>query len=1168
MQRSKLTLGIDLGTNSCGWAVVETTHRRIVAAGVRVFPEGVDNLGQGEREQSPNAARREARQRRRQGFRRKLRKARTLDLLAAHRLSPGDAAALANTPETFAEWFRLNPYELRARGVEGPLTPLEFGRALYHIAQRRGFQSNSRRALAKEADEKSKILEGTDDKPGIAGLAKRLEDSGQTLGQYLYALHPEPEQPFEQRDERIRNRWTSRAMYVEEFERLWSEQARHHPTLLTPALRDQLGGRRGLAIPDDPQGRTYTLDGELFFQRPLRSARGQVGKGRFERVKPRVHRSHPLFEEFRARQFINSIRVDDRPLVGQEREKAWRWMRKKDRDQKFLALRKHLKLADSYHGFNYADDDRFACCPTIARLSHKRAFGDAWFELSEGEREDRWHVLHGADDVDWLRAYAKTRWGLPPDKADYLARKLRLDEGYGSLSRKAIRNILPFLRDRRDEPIVYSEAVALGGVRAGFGDSRWERLPDDERAGLVEAVLTLVRAGEVGGYQQRLRDWLEAHYGWSEKQLDGLYHHSREEGGVGVSDRIPTKGEEGKRVDEHIESLRNPVVATALYELRRTVNAVAEAHGRHEDFPFDAIHLEMGKDLKGSKEARQRIARSQKERREVNRAADEFLEANGVEVNYVNRLKKKLWDECQHTCPYTGRRIGVTALFGTTPAFEIEHIIPYSRSLDDSWTNLTLCATEVNRDKGNRTPYEYFSELGTWEQAKARALSLFKTSREYPNRYAKFKRFAVEKLEGDFIQRQLNDTRYAAREGRKLLQQIVAQREDVVVLPGRLTGELRHLWGLNSLLGDDPNDAPETRAKNRADQRHHALDAIVVAMSSQGVFQRLAEWEKYRRRAGERFELDAPWENFRLDAKEALEGILVSYRRNNRVLTTGKTRTEKLRDGRKVTHVNDVHSARGQLHKETVFGRRRRSSEDPLAYHVRKPITEIKDLKQLGKVADAGVRRAMRDVARRQGVDVDDPKANIPPGTFTYRDEDGGPARYRVHLPNRRGEPVPVKRVRVRENLSQAVELKDDANQHVNPRNNHHVLVYERRDGSLAEEVVTLWEATARLNRGEPLVQLPPDGAHVVTTLEINDMFLLGIEMDEGDLEHADRSLVSEHLFRVQKLSHGYYTFRHHLASTLQYEDQERRIQSMKRFVTEGPIKVFVDPAGNLSIRT
>lgn len=1154
-----LILGLDLGTNSCGWAVVDDTARDIVAAGVRIFPEGVANLGQGDREQSPNAARRQARQRRRQGFRRKLRKSRTLDLLAAHGLSPGNAAALASDPVRFAEWFRLNPYALRARGVSEALTPLEFGRALYHIAQRRGFQSNSRQALAKEADEKSKIMEGSVDKPGIAQLGERLAASGQTLGQYLYALHPEPEQPFAERAERIRNRWTSRAMYVEEFERLWAEQARHHPTLLTTELRDSLGGLRGKPIPGDVDGGTYALNGELFFQRPLRSVRGQVGKGHFERNKPRVHRSHPLFEEFRARQFINSIRVDDRSLVPQEREKAWLWMRQKDKDQKFLALRKHLKLADSYHNFNYADDDRFACCPTIARLAHKRAFGPAWFELATKEQEDRWHVLHSADDVTWLRAYAKTRWELPADNADYLASKLRLDDGYGRLSRKAITHILPFLRDARDEPLVYSEAVALGGVRAGFGESQWLALPAEERDALVEEVLQIVRAGEVGGYRDTLREWLEAHYGWSEKQLDRLYHHSQEEGGVGKGTRIQATPE----ADAHIEGLRNPVVATALYELRRTVNTVAEAYGHNESFPFDAIHLEMGKDLKGSKEARQRIARGQKERRDVNLAANEFLRTNDYRVNFANRLKKKLWDECQHTCPYTGRSISATALFGATPEFEIEHIIPYSKSLDDSWTNLTLCATEVNREKGNRIPFEYFSERGCWEEAKGRALGLFKTSREYPNRYAKFKRFVTERLAGDFIQRQLNDTRYAAREGRKLLQQIVPKRERVVVLPGRLTGELRHLWGLNSLLGDDADDAPEMQAKNRADQRHHALDAIVVALSSQGVFQKLAEWEKYRRAAGRRFDMDPPWENFRLDAKGALEEVLVSYRRNNRVLTQGKARTEKQRDGRTIVHLNDVRSARGQLHKETVFGRRRRTSEESEAYHVRKPITAITDLKQLGKVADAGVRRQLREVARRQGVDVDDPKAKIPPGTFTYQEDDGGPTRYRVHLPNRRGEPVPVKRVRVRENLSQAVGLKEDLNQHVNPRNNHHVLVYERRDGSLGEEVVTLWEATARLNRGDKLVQLPADGAHVVTTLESNDMFLLGLTYAD-DITRLDRIVLSDHLYRVQKLSHGYYTFRHHLASTLEYVDQERRIQSMKRFELEAPRKVFVDPAGTL----
>ncbi len=170
-------LGLDLGTNSIGWAVVDNNKKKILGTGVRIFPEGVEKLGQGKKEKSKNATRRQARQMRRQYFRKKTRRARLLDILIYQDMCPlneielktwtewnkiekKDGRKFPSSPK-FIAWLKLNPYRLRSKAVSEALikervelktsngreafvfTEKEvFGRILYHLIQRRGFLSN------------------------------------------------------------------------------------------------------------------------------------------------------------------------------------------------------------------------------------------------------------------------------------------------------------------------------------------------------------------------------------------------------------------------------------------------------------------------------------------------------------------------------------------------------------------------------------------------------------------------------------------------------------------------------------------------------------------------------------------------------------------------------------------------------------------------------------------------------------------------------------------------------------------------------------------------------------------------------------------------------------------------------------------------------------------
>jgi CRISPR-associated endonuclease Csn1 len=170
-------------------------------------------------------------------------------------------------------------------------------------------------------------------------------------------------------------------------------------------------------------------------------------------------------------------------------------------------------------------------------------------------------------------------------------------------------------------------------------------------------------------------------------------------------------------------------------------------------------------------------------------------------------------------------------------------------------------------------------------------------------------------------------------------------------------------------------------------------------------------------------------------------------------------------------------------------------------------------------------------------------------------------------LPNKNGNPVPILKVRMKENFSGAEKLKDNINQWVNPRNNHHVLIYKDEKGNLKEEVVTFWTVVERKRTGQSAYHLPIDGKEIVTTLHINDMFLLGLKDDEINWENPDYDVLKEHSYRVQKLSSGDFFFRKHKSSTITDDDYKRISgfgEGKTGWFTFNPIKVKISVSGKI----
>lgn len=1117
-------LGLDLGTNSIGWALIDDNLNKIIGIGSRIFPMGVENLGDGDNEMSKNASRTGARGVRRQFFRRRLRKKVLLKALSENNMCPMSDIDFEDWKKTkqfpsekLASWFTINPYELRQKALIEKLSLEDIGRVFYHLIQRRGFLSNSR----KGGSDDGAIFKGNA-KEGKIGIDDTLESiEGKTLGSYLFEIYPKENQPFKDGLERIRNRYTTRKMYIDEFELIWEKQSQFH-SVLNDDLKTLFGGRKQ----DD-----YTADGILFHQRPLRSQKHLVGNCFFEPTKTKCPISAIPVELFRIWQWVNTVEYNGKKISQEEKTKLVEQLLSIDKIE-FKKLRKAIGKESTEFKFNYKDDDKIVGAHTISNLSNKKFFGKKWFNFTEKEQEDIWHILYFFDSKSNLKEYAIKNWNFTEEQAIAIA-KFNVKDGYASLSRKAISNILPFLQ----QGYTYDVAVVMGGIKNTFGE-KWQNDTTEnnqKQLDLIDNVYDIVRSKISGGFIDTIKEELKKRFAFNDKQLKKLYHHSATIDATALLEKLPV----GKDADKEIQAIRNPIVITALFELRKLINELIEEHGQ-----LDEIKVEMARDLKISKSQRNKIRRDQKRlERENDRVKSEVEKYTRVSHDTI--LKFKLWEECKKTCPYTGVTIPVSKLF--TGEVQIEHIHPWSRSLNDSFNNKTLCYADENRRKGDKTPFEFYGndELD-WIARKERALRLFSDTKEYPNAYQKFKRFVQVKFDDDFSSRQLNDTRFISKEASNYLKQVCKK---VNVSPGQMTANLRQKWGLNTVLSDE-------NAKTREDHRHHAIDALVMACGKTSYLQELSKWNRYNRNYDLK-DFPMPWETFRFDAEKAVDKILISHKRISNDITIRYTKVEK--NGK--THINKGVAARGQLHKETVFGKRNFNGEE--AYHVRKSIDSLTTEKQLEKVVDEAIKKLIHKRIQELGGFV---KGTIPANTFFVVDENGV-KQPQIFLPNKNGSPVPIMKVRMKENIGGAEKLKENVNQWVNPRNNHHVLIYKDEKGNLKEEISTFWTVVERKRTGEAVYKLPFDGKEIVTTLHINDMFLLGLNEEEINWGNPDYDFLKEHLFKVQTLSSVFYEFRLSSDSTQNKDTKSnvfRRISSFNGWETHNPIKVKISVSGKI----
>ena len=670
----------------------------------------------------------------------------------------------------------LDPWQLRADGLDRKLTGEEFAVALGHIAKHRGFKSNSKRDQGANAPkDSSEMLQA------IADTRERMKHF-RTVGE-MFANDPEYV-------ERRRNRDGDYTRSI-----LRDDQEREVKFLFD---RQRAAGSR-LAT----SGLEQAFLAEAFYQRPLADSEDRVGECPFEKGEKRAAKRSYSFELFRFLSRLAALRTQsaagERPFSVEELALAADDFGGQ-RGMTFKRLRKIIDLDGSnrFAGIPIEEEGKRDVATRSGDMAAgtyalRKVLGDTWRTLlPTPDKLDRIaFVLSFREDVESIRKGLE-EIGLEPVILDALMTGVREGEfgffkGAGHISAKACRNLIPYLKNG----LVYSEACKAAG-----------------------------------------------------------YDHA-------------------KRPETDLSKIGNPIARKALTEALKQVRAIIREYG----LP-GRMHIELARDVGKSKEERDEITRGiEKRNKERDRLRLEFKEVVGVEPTSVeDMIRFELWREQQGRCLYTDKEIHPNSIVASDNAIQVDHILPWSRSGDDSFVNKTLCYASANQDKKGCTPFEWF---GTDEKRWAAYVARVESNKSLKGR--KKRNYLLKDasiLEDKFRPRNLGDTRYATH----LLGDMLARMypgdgaRHIFARPGPLTDRLRRGWGIQSLK----KNADGVRV---SDDRHHALDALVVAATTESALIRLTKAFQEAERIGAHRDfarLDPPWPDFVEETRRRLATVFVS----------------------------------------------------------------------------------------------------------------------------------------------------------------------------------------------------------------------------------------------------------------------------------------------------
>jgi len=1150
MLMSKHVLGLDLGVGSIGWCLIALDAQgdpaEILGMGSRVVPlnnaaDAADfSIGKAFTANQERTARRTMRR----GFARyQLRRYRLRRELAKVGMLPD--AALIQLP-------LLELWELRERAATAGecLTLPELGRVLCHINQKRGYRHVKSDAAAIVGDEGEKKKDSNSAYlAGIRANDEKLQDEHKTVGQYFaeQLRQNQSESPTGGISYRIKDQIFSRQRYIDEYDQIMAAQRVHYPDILTDEfirmLRDEV----------------------IFMQRPLKSCKHLVslcefekqekvmrvqqddGKGGRQLVERRVKfgpkvapKSSPLFQLCRIYEAVNNIRLtrpdgSPRDITPEERDKIVAHLQS-SASLSFAALKKLLKekaiIADQLttkSGLK-GNSTRVALAAALQPYPQYHHLLDMELETrmmsvqltdeETGEVTERevavvtdsyvrqplyrlWHILYSIEEREAMRRALITQLGMKEEDLDggLLDQLYRLDfvkPGYGNKSAKFICKLLPQLQ----QGLGYSEACAAVGYRHSNSPTSEE---------ITERILL---------------------------------------------EKIPLLQR---------NELRQPLVEKILNQMINLVNALKAEYG------VDEVRVELARELKMSREERERMTIQNDKRKKANGKVAERIRQCGLYPTKPRIQKYMLWEEAGKVCMYCGRSIEEEQCLNGDD-MEVEHIIPKSVLYDDSYGNKTCACHECNQTKGNRTALEYIRAEGREAEYMKRINDLLKEKKISYSKHQRL-RWLKEDIPSDFLERQLRLTQYISRQAMAILQQGIRR---VSASEGGVTARLRSLWGYGKILhtlnldrydsmgetervSREGETTEELRIKDwskRMDHRHHAIDALVVACTRQSYIQRLnrlssefgredkkkEDQEAQEQQATEtgrlsnleRWLTQRPHFSVRTVSDKVAE-ILISYRPGQRVVTRGRNiYRKKMADGREVSCVQrGVLVPRGELMEASLYGKIISQGRERIVK--RYPLHDLK-----GEVVDLRLRELIAEYNQEITSKV---KAK---GAPLYLDA---------------AEKQEVRSVRcyvTQPSVAKAIPIRFDergrAITFVQSGSNHHLAIYRTPKGKLVESIVSFWDAVNRARYGLPLIikyprkameqviqredipesvlsLLPPADYESVEVFQQNEMAVVGLPEEElrRAVDTQDYRTLSEHLYRLKRISSKDYEFHYHL---------------------------------------
>ena len=1277
---TKNILGLDLGTNSIGWAFIEVDTNnnpiRIIAMGSRIIPLDTGDRDQFQKGQAISKNKdRTTRRTQRKGYDRKqLKKSDLKRVLKSLHILPSEELLKLPT---------LDLWRLRNNAVSENenITPEQLGRIIYMLNQKRGYKSARSEANADKKD--------TDYVAEVKGRYAQLKAKNQTLGQYFYG-----ELSAAKQDDtyfRVKEKVFPREAYEQEFDTIINVQKNKH-SFLTDDVIHELRNKI------------------IYYQRKLKSQKGLINICEFEGFEttypdkktklnktiftgPRVApKTSPLFQLCKIWEVVNSISLKTKTPEGSK----YKWgdriptIEEKTKIANYLFENENLSFAELLQFLKLRKDEVYANKQILKGIQgnvtysaiHKIIGNSPYlrfnlsvissnhpavlFDKKTGEILDEresmkldaslerepfyqlWHTIYSIKELEECKNALIKRFNFSQEIADQLSRIDFNKQAFGNKSNKAMRKMLPYLM-------------------MGYN---------------------LSAAESFAGYNRKL-----------------------------------TKEEKAKNVsDEPLKllvknSLRQPVVEKILNQMINVVNAIIQKYARPSE-----IRVELARELKQSKDEREETDKQNGFNKKLNEEVSKRLMELGLPTTkrYIQKYKfifparDKNWKEAQvvNQCIYCGESFNLTEALGGDD-FDVDHIVPKSLLFDDSQTNKVLVHRNCNSTKTNQTAYDYITKKGNEalylytqrvdDWFKRGIISYGKMQRlkvsfeEYQERKNVKKETEADKIIWEnFIDRQLRETAYIARKAKEILEKVC---HNVTSTEGNVTAKLRELWGWDEALMNlqlkrykdvgltqiktwTSDHGSRTHEKEvianwtkRDDHRHHAIDALVIACTQQGFIQRINTLSSSEAKDEMQREIDAAKkrygndydENILNEKNEIIKGhkeksntlnsylisqrpekfstkyieqeadkILISFKAGKKVATMSKF---------KATGKNEkkgVIVPRGALHEQFVYGKIKVAERNrPLKHLFEHSATIIDEGIKLHintrlQEHDGDVKKAFLSL-KKHPIYLDEKKDIILERADCFKEEfvikykiqdikskdvpfiidkrvkqlvkerldaHGGKEKeaFKHTLWFNEIKQIPILTVRCFTGLSAVEAIKKDQNGKeigfAKTGNNHHIAIYKDSKGGYFQHLCTFWHAVERRKNKIPYIikdttsawnillgkeipqafldKLPPDNLELRHSLQENEMFILGLPIEEFEeaIKLHDMKVISKHLYLVWSISYNKYWFRHHLETknselkkTTGARESNRflEVSSVDGFSKLNPIKVRLNHLGEIT---